>query len=265
MNSLREIGVFVGIPQGSAQIARWSGDRTTGLKLVSLLVRKKDIGSESLRAVIQALQNLTPITLEAEIIDLGDEFDEGHAMPVMRLNASGGIHWWTVIDYYVGGTAYLPTDLGKSGDGGDFRLTQLGPNNWQIVVSRSGISNTGFVSLSKTFTVIVPPKPKPRPEPPPQILSPNPSISVQSNGDGSFKVSGSGFVPKNATVNILVGDGTFRNPLVFSVSASDGAFRDFPTGKICQAAGNLFFSASDGRLDQGSQIFSNTVTLSCPS
>jgi hypothetical protein len=88
---------------------------------------------------------------------------------------------------------------------------------------------------------------------------------VQSNGDGSFKVSGFGFVPKDATVNILVGDGTFnQEPLNFTVPATDGAFKDFPTGKICQRPGTIFFEASDGRIDQGKQVFSNTVQISCP-
>jgi hypothetical protein len=87
---------------------------------------------------------------------------------------------------------------------------------------------------------------------------------VQSNGDGSFKVSGSGFLP-NATVNILIGDGTLnQNPLSLTVPATDGTFKDFPTGKICRRPGEIFFEASDGRIDQGSQVFSNTVPISCP-
>jgi hypothetical protein len=256
MNTLREIGEFVGIPQGSVEVARYGGPWITRLRMVSLLVTHRDRPA-SMRAIIQALQNLTPITLEAQIV--GSRSGEEPFEPVIRLNASGGIPWFTTIEYSVDGKV---TSYDVSSSGGDFTPTQLGPGNWQIVVSRSGISNTGFVSVNKTLdTITVPAGPIPpvvKESPPP------PFISVQSNGDGSFKVSGSGFVPKNATVNILVGDGTFRNPLTFVVSATDGAFKDFPTGKICQRQGDIFFEASDGRIDHGSQVFSNTVKISCP-
>jgi hypothetical protein len=259
MNTLKELGDFVGIPQGSLDVARFSGSRVTGLEAVSLLVTKRSRPA-SMRAIIQALQSLSPITLEAQIV--GDRSGEEPFEPVVRLNASGGITWFTSIDFSVGGRVFASHDI-LSNSGGDFTPTQLGPGDWQLVVGRAGISNTGFVSLSKTLdTIRVSAHPQPIPPEPPL---PKPSISVQSNGDGSFKVSGSGFVPKNATVNILVGDGTLnQNPLNFTVSATDGAFKDLPTGKICQRPGTIFFEASDGRIDQGSQVFSNTVAMSCP-
>jgi hypothetical protein len=255
MNTLREIGEFIGIPQGSFEVAGFGGPRTTSLKMASLLVTKSE--GSSLQAIIQALQNLTPITLEAQIV--GSRSGEEPFQPVIRLNASGGVTWFTFIEFAE--ILFEPKNLGAAG--GDFKTTQLGPGIFQCVVKRAGISNTGFVSLSKTLgTITVSAKPIVPTHPPPQ---PKPTISVQSNGDGSFKVSGSGFVPKNATVNILVGDGTLnQNPLNFVVSAVDGAFKDFPTGKICQRPGQIFFEASDGRIDGGSQIFSNTVTISCP-
>jgi hypothetical protein len=256
MNTLREIGEFVGIPQGSVEVARYGGPWITRLRMVSLLVTHRDRPA-SMRAIIQALQNLTPITLEAQIV--GSRSGEEPFEPVIRLNASGGITWFTSIEYRLDGKTKTVDDVSSSD--GDFAPTQLGPGNWQVVVSRSGISNSGFVSLKKNLDAITV-FPKPPPPPPPVA---KPFISVQSNGDGSFKVSGSGFVPKNATVNILVGDGTLnQNPLNFVVSATDGAFKDFPTGKICQRPGQLFFEASDGRIDHGSQVFSNTVTISCP-
>ena len=58
MNSLREIGNFVGIPQGSLQVARYGGPWTTQLSKVSLLVTKR-ARPASMKAIIQALQNLT--------------------------------------------------------------------------------------------------------------------------------------------------------------------------------------------------------------
>ena len=262
MNTLKELGDFVGIPRGSLEVARFGGPPVTGLGVVSLLVTKKSKPA-SMRAIIQALQNLTPITLEAQIV--GDRSGEEPFEPVIRVNASGGITWFTNVDFSQGGRVVGSHDI-LSTAGGDFRPTQLGPGDWQLVVSRSGISNTGFVSLSKpldTIRVSAHSQPPPqRPDPPPL---PKPTISVQSNNDGSFKVSGSGFVPKNATVNILVGDGTLnQEPLNFTVTAADGAFKDFPTGKICKRPGTLSFEASDGRIDQGSQVFSNTFKIGCP-
>ena len=262
INTLKQLGDFVGIPQGSLEVARFGGIPVTGLSVVSLLVTKRSKPA-SIRAIIQALQNLTPITLEAQIV--GDRSGEEPFEPVIRVNASGGITWFTNVDFSLGGRVVGSHDI-LSNSGGDFRPTQLGPGDWQLVVKRSGISNAGFVSLSKALDTIRvsahPQRPPPRHDPPPL---PKPSISVQSNNDGSFKVSGSGFVPKNATVNILVGDGTLnQEPLNFTVTATDGAFKDFPTGKICKRLGTIFFEASDGRIDQGSQVFSNTIAIGCP-
>lgn len=269
MNTLRELVNFVGIPQGSYGVNMGgppvSGPQIMALSMVSALVTRRQRPA-SMRAIIQTLQNLTPITLEAQIV--GSRSGEEPFKLVIRLNESRGITWHTYIEPRLVDSnkiQFLNHDYGSSG--GDFSATQLGPGNWQITVKRAGISNTGFISLSKTLDTITvsakPIAPPPQPLPPPP--QPKPTISVQSNGDGSFKVSGSGFVPTNATVNILVGDGTLnQSPLNFIVSAVDGAFKDFPTGKICQRPGQLFFEASDGRIDRGSQIFSNTVTISCP-
>jgi len=152
MNTLREIGDFVGIPQGSLEVARYSGSRTITLGQVSLLVTKESRRA-SMRAIIQVLQNLTPITLEAQIV--GSRSGEEPFNPVIRLNASGGITWFTSIDYSLGGKVVASHDI-LSTSGGDFTPTQLGPGDWQLVVSRSGISITGFVSLSKTLDTIRP-------------------------------------------------------------------------------------------------------------
>jgi len=211
----------------------------------------------SMKAMIRGLQSLPPISLEVEVI--GDKNGEVPFAPVFRVHPSSGVILETSMVLF--GNGDQPEESTKVGNSGDFSPFTLNVTDLirLIYIIRTGITNKGITRIEKFFHVEATPKPKP---PPPSPAKP--IISVQSNGDGSFQVSGSGFIPKNATVSIFVGDGTFRNPLVFSVSASDGIFRDFPTGKICQAVGNLFFSASDGRLDQGSQIFSNTVTLSCP-
>ena len=260
MNALREIGEFVGIPRGSLEVARFGGPPVITLSNISaLVINKRPV---RMSAIIQALQNLTLITLEAEIV--GSRSGEEPFVPVVRVNASGAITWFTSIFFSFGGKL-----LGGSDDlssGGEFTLSnsQLGPGEYQAVATRAGISNNGFVSLSNPLgTISVSAHPQPPPPPPPR--PPSPSILVHSNGDGSFKVSGRGFVPDEATVTILVGDGTFnQNPIPFTVTANGGTFTDFPTGKICQRQGDLFFEATDGRIDNGVELFSNTVKISCP-
>ena len=257
MNTLREMANFVGIPQGSLEVARYGGPWTMGLSKVSLLVTKRERPA-SMRAIIQALQNLTPITLEAQIV--GSRSGQEPFEPVIRLNAGGGITWYTNILY---NATSASDNLGSSG--GDFTPTQLSPGNWQFVVKRAGISNTGFVSLSKTLdTITVSSRPQQTQPPPPLV---KPFIAVQSIGDGSFVVSGSNFLP-NATVHIRVVDGALGNNIFLTdTSTQEGKLQGFPTGKICQRPGQLFFSANDGRNDQHDltgTLWSNTVTTNCP-
>jgi hypothetical protein len=92
-----------------------------------------------------------------------------------------------------------------------------------------------------------------------------PQISVQSNGDGSFRVSGSGFLP-NTTVFIRVVDDVLNQLTFYQGSTADGRL-EFPTGRICVFPGRLYFSANDGRpdpTDLTGVLWSNTVTTTCP-
>jgi hypothetical protein len=225
MNTLREIGEFVGIPQGSLEVA-WlyapfglqnfptDSLRIARLSMVSLLVTYRERPA-SMRAIIQALQNLTPITLEAQIV--GDRSGEEPFNTVVRLNASGGIIWSTYVEYRPDG---VPSDRYPcDSSGGDFSNT-LPHGNFQVVVGRLGISNTGYVSLEKilgTITVwqqYVPPAPPQQQSPSQQSgggggqTSSGPSISVSkapSPIDKSMEVtiSGKGFDSKeNVTIHI---------------------------------------------------------------
>ena len=81
MNSLREIGEFIGIPQGSLDVAGFGGPDTTSLRNARLLVTKGE--TSSMQAIIQALKTLTPITLEAQIV--GSRSGEAPFEPVIRL------------------------------------------------------------------------------------------------------------------------------------------------------------------------------------
>ena len=155
MNTLREIGEFIGIPQGSLEVAGIGGPRTTSLHMASVLVTK---GERSwMQAIIQALQNLTPITLEAQIVGITPPDVQPLLEPIIRLNASGGIVWFTYIDLLGEGPGLIfgedpRSNLGAKG--GFFPITtHQGPGAFQCVVRRAGISNTGFVSLRKTLTL----------------------------------------------------------------------------------------------------------------
>lgn len=101
------------------------------------------------------------------------------------------------------------------------------------------------------------------PSPPP--MSSSPVIYVQSNGDGSFIVTGSNFLP-NVTVHIRVVDNALTN-LFFNAQSTSQGMLNFPTGKLCQLPGNLHFSANDGRPNRNDltgTLWSNTATVSCP-
>lgn len=184
MNTLRELGEFVGIPQGSLEVARIGGPPITSLSVISLLVTKRE--KLSMQAIIQALQNLTPITLEAQIV--GSRSGVEPFKPVIRLNASGGITWHTNI---IPGEIGVSYDLGSAG--GDLTPFQLAPGSWRIVVERAGISNTGFVSLSKTLdpiTVFARPQPPPPPSPPPKSSTARFHFAVINQSGGHFMIAG---------------------------------------------------------------------------
>jgi hypothetical protein len=265
MKTLKEIVDFVGIPQGSLASARYqySEPWTMGVNNVNLLVTQ-GARPASMRNIIQILQNLTPITLEAEII--GSLSGEEPFEPKTRVNASGGITWFTTIEFSLLGVPNAPVySHDVSNSGGDFTPTQLAPGRWYLSVIRSGISNSGFVSLRKQLgTVTVSARPQPTPPPPPPLVKP--SINVRSNGDGSFVVSGSKFLP-NTTVHIRVVDAASTTIWFSQTSTPEGKIEDFPTGRICQLPGQLFFSANDGRSnpqDLTGTLWSNTVTTTCP-
>ncbi|WP_019503147.1 hypothetical protein [Pseudanabaena sp. PCC 6802] len=204
MNTLKEIVDFVGIPQGSLEVARFGGPWIKSLGKVSLLVTRRERPA-SMRAIIQALQNLTPITLEAEIV--GSRSGEEPFEPKIRVNASGGITWFTTIEYHQDGVVIFSKDVNDSG--GDFTPTQLGRGSYQLVVTRSGISNTGFVSLRKLLSIITvsaTPTPTPTPLPTPAVTC-SAELDLDQPGFGGIvgmRIFGGGFLPSE-TVNIFEG------------------------------------------------------------
>lgn len=274
MKTLKELGDFVGIPQGSGDMRFRSivNNRKITLRAIDGVVHGFYSRSISMRAILQILKNLPTITLEANMIEptVGEE-------PLdlrIRVNISEGMIWRTTVYLYPAGhihtlggePRFASWDLDPSQSEYVFNQTSFG--QWQIVVDRIGISTTGFVALSQTFDgIYINKKPVAPPPPPPPPPPTPPVISVVSKGDGSFAISGSGFVPPNATVTIFIGVlGIVQNPLELTVTASEGSFRDFLTGNICSnhKGVRLYFWASDGRIHKGQQVKSNQVQLSCP-
>jgi hypothetical protein len=120
--------------------------------------------------------------------------------------------------------------------------------------SEEGVGRDGYARVVKTVTVDVKAAP-----PPPQT-----NISVSAKGDGSFAVTGSGFLP-NTTVHIRVVDDALATIFLSQSSTSQGTL-NYTTGKICQLPGRLYFSANDGRSDRDDltgTLWSNTATTTC--
>ena len=252
MKTLKEVVDFVDIPQGSLASARYqySGPWTMGLHNVNLLVTG-GARPASMRNIIKILQNLTPTTLEAEIV--GSRSGEEPFDLKIRVNASGGITWFTTIE----DGNVVSRDVNNSG--GDFTI-QLGPGSYQLAVTRAGISNTGFVSLRRPLGTISVSTRLP-PPPPPSLPQAKPFIDVHSNGDGSFVVSGEKFLG-NTTVHIRVVDAALTT-IWFQQTSNPAGKIEYPTGRICQLPGQLFFSANDGRSDPQDltgTLWSNTAT-----
>lgn len=263
MDTLREAGNFVGIPSGARQIARFDGSRTISLRSISDLIDVQNPANRprSLRAVIGILEKARPLTLEADLLS-GTDAEEPYELE-LRVNPSDAIIWHTTVTLASGGQLFS-TELPPR-RGGTFRPNQLGPGTWDVSVERAGIGTIGMAVATK-FIGRVAVRAKAAPPPPHPVV--RPSIAVQGKGDGSFVVTGSGFLP-NATVHIRIVDGPFGNSILFNDTSNlSGKLQGFMTGKICQRPGQLFFSANDGRPDPADltgTLWSNTVTTSCSS
>ncbi|WP_324672162.1 hypothetical protein [Hymenobacter sp. GOD-10R] len=241
MRTLRELGKFTGL--GPPISLRPIGNYVTK--------RGEPI---SMRAVIQRLQSLPPITLEAQPETTSGEVPLSvavHVQPsvgvvletranVLRPNGEVVATWtWSGSDY----AAY------------NFAV----PGSYFFNITRTGIISTGRTQLTKSFPISARAKVVPPPQPS------KPVISVKSNGDGSFVVSGSGF-SASATVHIRIVDATLNTFWVNQTATAQGTL-EYPTGKICQRAGQVFFSANDGRSDSHDStgtLWSNTATTTCP-
>lgn len=251
MNTLREIGAFIGMSPG------------TRLRSASDIVIGPGV-QISMREVIRLLQTLPPLrSLEATAENTVGEVPFRVILHVHP--STGGAVLETQAGLFRNGQLVGSGSKDTGGPARDLVFEVVDPGSYVLEVTRTGVTSTGFTTLRKTFNVQGRAKPAPPPPRPEPIVPP--FISVKSSGDGSFTVSGSKFLP-NATVTIRVVDAVqpLSPNLFFTVSATpEGEIKDFPTGKICQVpGGRIAFSAQDGRIDAGQAVTSNFIQQTCP-
>jgi hypothetical protein len=275
MRTLRELGEFVGIPQDSGEFG--SPIPPIGLRLVSNLLAPVSTAQQrsSMRAMIDIVQILPPIGLEAQLLNPGGR--ESYT-PIIRVTSSSGLVISTRIHFIQSGREFAPSqNFGAAG--GDFSPTSLGPGQWEIVVRRAGISNTGYTRLSKSFSTTVT-RDEPPPAPPPQT---RPSILVERNGPISavrFTVTGTKFLPNRPStsqgITVRAVDAVSLQDwvMLFTGSDSSGSMIPLTTSPLDtrllarNSAGlaTISFSATDKRRDPSSvpanePLWSNVISF----
>jgi hypothetical protein len=214
MNTLREIAAFTGVTSEAGQRpgkpVRQASIRTVG-SLVTLLTSSQ---RSSMRAMIEGLQQLPLISLDAEIN--GDNSAQGELQPEIDVQPSSGVVVETVINFFLGANK-LPAGVDELIDGyevpsnGVFSSETFSePGAYVAVVRRTGITNLGVTMLEKSlsFTVTAKPPPPPPPIPPPPQAA---TCTVAYGNEPSFGdiqglvISGGGFVggmnPEKVDIN----------------------------------------------------------------
>jgi hypothetical protein len=262
MNSLREIVKFVSLDQDHL------GSMRGVPNFVPVLSGNERV---SMRAMINALLHLPPISLEAEAANTSGQVP---LLTTVTVHPSAGVILETTMivtqnGRVVGGPMTFPNQLEDSS------FNAVVPGQYIINVSRVGVPSTGITTMQKNFTINALPHPVTPPPPTPPI------IIVTSSGAGQssvFTIFGSGFLA-NANVGIRVVrieqgriiDVTIEQDMNGQRIKSDGE------GKLLGVkialpcvSGLLFhFSASDGRplpdaVDHTAVLHSNTVDKPCP-
>lgn len=205
MQTLDELCTFLGFSVGALEVARVGGPADSSLALAGVLIKGFDDATPtSLAGLIDAVQNLSPLTLDARLLsDRGGE--EPYELRVW-LSPSPSIVWSTRLQYILAGGLVFGENEDFGAAGGDINPTWLGPGTWEIVAIREGIGSFGLTVLQKSLgTVVVtqlsglvPPTPQP-----PVVVVPNvPLVTCQISIDGdnpgfggftNFVVSGGGF------------------------------------------------------------------------
>ncbi|MGI5290266.1 hypothetical protein ACQEVF_43980 [Nonomuraea polychroma] len=229
----------------------------------------------SMRALIDLLSSLPPVTLTAQLRS-GAVGTQPYDL-VIRVNPGGGLVISTRISYASAGQVF-GGDANFGATGGDLRPAQLGPGRWEVTVRRRGITNAGYVSLAKSFTVQVSADAGPADPPPPT----RPRISVRKDGPVDavmFTITGSGFLPGQpdspSGIAIRAVDGVTLQeyPQVFTASDTTGAIErtwgplnTLLTQRNAGGFALIHFSATDSRRDPTSvpanqPLWSNTVDI----
>jgi hypothetical protein len=276
MNTLRELGTFVGLPQDSGEYG--SPIPPISLRLVSQLLAPVSTPQQraSMRAMIALVRTLPPIGLEAQLLNpVGQE----PYKPVIRVSSSPGLVISTRITFIQSGREY-PAGQNFGAAGGDFSPTHLGPGQWEIIVRRAGISSAGYTRLSRSFRASVTAAGGGH-TPPPTAPTP-PSISVERSGPAGavrFVVTGTGFLPNQPAgadgISVRFVDGVNLQDwvMLFTGSDSGGTIRletgELNTGLLARDAlglARVHVSATDKRRNPNSvpanePLWSNVVTF----
>ncbi len=272
MNTLRELGEFVGIPQDSGEYG--APIPPIGLRLVSKLLAPVSTAEQraSMRAMISLIPTLPPVGLEAQLLSPGSG-KEPYVVDI-RVSSTTALVISTRVCPILSGQEF-PGSQNYGSKEGSYSTT-LAPGQWDLLVKRAGISAAGYTKLSKSFRVTVV-----RDEPlPPQS---RPHIKVDHEGPANatrFVVTGSGFLLNQAaegqyaiTVRIVNRPNVQDWLMIRTGSDADGKIHletdaldmgSLPRNAADQAI--LNFSATDKRKDPNSTpanepLWSNTTTF----
>ncbi|MEA2602181.1 MAG: hypothetical protein QOF89_3173 [Acidobacteriota bacterium] len=260
MNTLREIGEFVGLGNATPQqpgkpVRAQITMRSVGANVPVLSSSERT----SMRAMILGLQNLPPISLEAEVEETVGEVPFA---PSVHVHPSNGVILETRVAVFQNGRLFAEDGRSMGASGGlNAFLTLDIPGSYLLEVRRTGIPNTGITTLRKAFDIIVKAKPTPTPTP----KEPTISATTESAGAGTILVvTGVGFLP-NKTVTVRVVDDVFHERNFQQSSTTAGELR-MRIPLPCNSGLPFHVSATDSRPAPGilGVLFSNNVTLSCP-
>jgi hypothetical protein len=222
--------------------------------------------------MISLIPTLSPVGLEAQL--LSPESGKEPYVVDIRVSSTTALAISTRVHPILSGQEF-PGSQNYGSKEGNYSTT-LAPGQWDLIVKRAGISNTGYTKLAKSFRVTVV-----RDEPPPPQT--RPYIRVDREGPATatrFVVTGSGFLINQPvggqyaiTVRIVNGANVQDWLMLRTGSDSDGKIHletdaldmgSLPRNAADQAT--LNFSATDKRKDPNSTpgnqpLWSNTVTF----
>ena len=273
MNTLREVGTFVGIPEDPGPFGGELPSTITLGYVRDLLAgthwpyHPQPPGARpfSMQEAIRQLETLPPIELEANVI--GSTQGTEPFVAGVRIGSSPGVIISTRIFYETGGML-LSSSENVGAAGGDVDA-QLSPGAWTATVRRTGIGATGYKNLQKTFHFLV----RRQPEPPaPHVPTPTrPTIQATHRREGDnaiITVTGQGFLanqprsPQGITIRVVdKADFSSRLPDQYTGSDEAGAMirREIDPFDIRLVIQNPFdnkrrvvVSATDSRKDPNS-------------